>query len=220
MHPWVTHPVCHGAFLNPQGPEKWKRPPGFSPVTIQWLNQTTYPLQIYDSGEDDFYSRANWVKTSSSFRDIPFFAIYNLWKMRTQNQLRTIHHPAQKRCQGKGEKANPLSFFQGCGNLLLSSSRNGAVETKPFLPSIVLVGSWMGSLCHTDFYNPPIIGWYHPLYKLHNLVAAQPWSHWKSWLLLLQWYILMKWHNLPQENWWISSLPGIRICGLSCNKSF
>lgn len=117
--------------------------PRFLTVTIQWPNQTTYPLQIYDSGEDDFYSRAYLVKTSSSFRDIPFFTIiFGKCVPNINLGPRTIHHPAQKRCQGKGEKANPLSFFQGCGNLLLSNSSNGAVETKPFLPSIVLVGSW------------------------------------------------------------------------------
>ena len=176
MHPWGhTSSVSPRAFLNPQGPEKWNVAPGFSP------NQTTYPLQIYDAGEDDFYSRAYLVKTSSSFRDIPFFAIIFGKCVPKINFAPSIILP-KKNAREKGKRRTPWASSKVVATCSFpAAAMEQWKQNLSYLPLYWLVHD--GILMSYRFYNLFIIGWYHPLYKLHNLVAAQPWSHWKSWRL-------------------------------------
>lgn len=152
--------------------------PRFLTVTIQWPNQTTYPLQIYDSGEDDFYSRAYLVKTSSSFRDIPFFTII-FGKCVPNINLAPSIIPPKTDAREKGKRRTPWASSKVVATCCFpTAAMEQWKQNLSYLPLYWLVHD--GILMSYKFYNPSIIGWYHPLYKLHNLVAAQLWSHWKS----------------------------------------
>ena len=90
--------------------------------------------------------------------------------------------PPKKDAREKGKRRTPWASSKVVATCCFpAAAMEQWKQNLSYLPLYWLVHD--GILMSYRFYNPPIIGWYHPLYKLHNLVAAQPWSHWKSWLL-------------------------------------
>lgn len=152
MHPWVTHPLCHGAVLNPQGPEKWMSPQVSHPnYSMTQPNHRSTP---------NLWFRRRWLLQQSILsQNILIFLrhpIFYYKPLENAYPKSTSHHPSSrpKKMSGKRGKGEPLELLPRLWQPVAFQQQQLSNGNKTF-PTFHCTGWFnMGSLCHTDSIIP------------------------------------------------------------------